>query len=181
MTLCDLIKGAQSGNEICTLTLVERFIPLLRKYAGLLKTEDSFEMLLLGFLEVIMSLDLQKMQSTKDGALVNYFAKATFHSFLKFQKKIYKESEHTSLYEGLSEAQKYCIQNKLVAYDDLFEVEYDDLFTAVLTDREREVLVSTLVEGNTAAFIAEQLGVSRQNVNQIRRKALSKLGIYIEL
>jgi RNA polymerase sigma factor (sigma-70 family) len=181
MTLYDLVKGAQDGNESCMLTLVEKFIPLLRKYAGILKTEDSYEMLLLGFLEVILSIDLQKMQSTKDGALVNYFATATFHSFLKYQKRFYKESEHTILYEGLSEAQQYCIQNKLVAYDDLFEVEYDDLLTAVLTDREREVLVGILVEGNTAAFIADQLGVSRQNVNQIKVKALKKLGIYIEL
>jgi len=180
MTLYELVIGAQNGNEHDMLMLVDKFLPLLKKYAGILKVEDSYEMLLLNFIEVILSLDLQKLQSNSDGVLVNYFAKATFYSFLSHRKKYIKESGHTMLYDGLSDAQKHCIQKKLVFYDDLFEVEYDDLFSAVLTDRERTVITSIFVDGNSVAYIAEQFGVSRQNINQIKEKALRKLGVHID-
>lgn len=50
-TLFDLFLNAYNGNSFAQLQIVQRFQPLLKKYAALLKYEDAYSDLQLYLLE----------------------------------------------------------------------------------------------------------------------------------
>lgn len=68
MYLQELLTNAANHSEPGTLEIIERFKPLLRKYARLLRTEDADDELQLELLKVIYEtswdkLNLQKRRS----------------------------------------------------------------------------------------------------------------------
>lgn len=52
-TLFDLFLNAYNGNSFAQLQIVQRFQPLLKKYAALLKYEDAYSDLQLYLLELL--------------------------------------------------------------------------------------------------------------------------------
>ena len=69
-TLFDLFLNAYNGNSFAQLQIVQRFQPLLKKYAALLKYEDAYSDLQLYLLELLHSGKLTKLQRKDDGTLV---------------------------------------------------------------------------------------------------------------
>ena len=55
-TLFDLFLNAYNGNSFAQLQIVQRFQPLLKKYAALLKYEDAYSDLQLYLLELLHTL-----------------------------------------------------------------------------------------------------------------------------
>lgn len=70
-TLFDLFLNAYNGNSFAQLQIVQRFQPLLKKYAALLKYEDAYSDLQLYLLELLHSGKLTKLQRKDDGTLGN--------------------------------------------------------------------------------------------------------------
>ena len=68
MALYDLLKSAQEKNEEDQLSLIRQFTPLLRKYAYKLNVEDAYEMLLLDFFRLLMTMDVENMHDKTDAA-----------------------------------------------------------------------------------------------------------------
>lgn len=58
--LLDKLIKAQHHNKTASLFLVQQFKPLLLKFARLLNGEDSYNDLVLFFLEMIMKINLEK-------------------------------------------------------------------------------------------------------------------------
>lgn len=71
-TLFDLFLNAYNGNSFAQLQIVQRFQPLLKKHAALLKYEDAYSDLQLYLLELLHSGKLTKLQRKDDGTLVKW-------------------------------------------------------------------------------------------------------------
>jgi len=173
MALYDMLKSAQDYDEGSQLALIIQFSPLLKKYAYRLNTEDAYEMLLLDFFELFMGMDIDGMRETSDGAFVKYFENSVRNAYIKHLKRIMND-RNTILIDDQSDIQRFYAMKEQAIYDDLFEVEYSDFFDC-LTPKETEVLISMYINGYSAAHISRIYEVSRQNVNQIKLKALNKL------
>lgn len=173
--LLNLIRAAQDGDQNDMLLLIQKFSPILKKYGKMLKYEDAINDLTLYFIELIHQFDAEKMSSTCDGAIIKYIAKCIYHFYLKLRKKAYSDN-NIVLFDDLSEAQKWGLP-QLSIYDD---VPFEWIVPAnSLTEKERMVIYLIYDQGYSATEIAKILGVSRQNINQIKKRAELKIRCHL--
>ena len=69
--LIDSIIHAQQGCDSDMMFLVSRFSGILKKYARKLNYEDAEQDLTADFIELIHHIDIEKLNNTSDGAIVN--------------------------------------------------------------------------------------------------------------
>ena len=176
--LIDRISHIQSGDQNDDLLfLINKFTPLLKHYAYKLHTEDAFSELTLAFIELIYNINPQTLRSTQDGAIVRYLTASIKNSYIALLRSIMKQKEATLVsWDGLTEHE----QNASMLPDDGVFPPYNgfyDLLTAcaTLTEKERNVLILIYQHGLSSAEIARQMKTSKQNINQIKLRALNKL------
>lgn len=177
--ISDRISTAQNGDNEALLELIKQFTPLLKKYSYLLHTEDAFSDLLLEFIQLIWSLDLELLTSKCDGVMITYIARTIYSKFLKLSKQIRADSQNVS-WDSLSNYQQGVLksQGNILNEEDKFLELIPD---GVLSLNEKSVIIQIFLYGYSAAEIAHQRGVSRQAINQIKHRALTKLSnIYIK-
>ncbi len=63
----ELISKSQSGDEDATLILIEKFKPLLKKYAYKLSYEDAYNDLLVDFIELIHNIQIYYIYNKDEG------------------------------------------------------------------------------------------------------------------
>ena len=68
--ICSLMEKAQQEDKEAMQELIDRFQPLLRKYARKLGYDDAYEDCLLFFIELIKNMDLKRLKDRKDQAAV---------------------------------------------------------------------------------------------------------------
>ena len=173
MNLKKRILRAVNGSDTDMLALLEQFEPLLNKYARKLNTEDGYEDLRLRFLIVIYAL-ANKPAIVNDGQIVDYVATSIRREYaMQRDKKRMEEVHRFGLSESV-EALDRMLENGNPATDDTFFAEWEDVL-ACLKKRERDVLLGIYFHGYTVFDLAKQYGCTRQNINQIKQRALKKL------
>lgn len=106
-----LIQNAQKNNEEDMLVLIEKFNPLMVKYARKLNYEDAYNDIVLCFITLIKSQNLCKLANKADNIIVTYIN----HSIINFyNKKIPKIISHKNevVMSELTEEQQYLIEVK---------------------------------------------------------------------
>ncbi|MDD4591422.1 MAG: helix-turn-helix domain-containing protein [Parabacteroides sp.] len=68
----NLLYNAQNGDSDATIILVEKFKPLIKKYATQLNYYCAETDLVIALLELISSIDINKFKDGCDGEIVNY-------------------------------------------------------------------------------------------------------------
>lgn len=159
-----LVKSAHEGNKYDLELLIKQFDPLLKSTAFYLGNEDSYQEIVLFFIELIRLHDFSKMTSSSDKEYVAYISKA-----------VHRQAKHISK----------CHQN-IVYFDDLavpYEPIVSDNHESLLLDdckkrltkKEYQVIVLFFLKGYSIEAIAKMFHISRQTVNTTRRRALKKL------
>lgn len=169
----DAIRAAQNGENEQMLYLIEQFKPLLRKYARRLHTEDAENELILRFLEIITAFDTEHMGNQSDGAITNYFCAAVYHAYCKLQAK---QREYHMLDIDDPAIQKFLMTLPESSAPD----KLSDFPDGLLTDAEHVVIRQLFERGRSSAEIAQELGISRQSVNQTKLRAMKKLRQYYD-
>ncbi len=175
--LKDTIAAAQRNDEESLLALIEKFKPLLKKYAYKLHYEDSFYDLQLDFIQIVTTLNLEAQTKESEGALVNYICNSVQHAYCKRLKYILDRSVSTTEIDSLTNAQ---VAEALSAS---FSCETSDfLFDAekVLTEKERKIIALVYEYQLSSAEVARKMHTTRQNVNQCKKRAEQKLRAYYE-
>lgn len=171
-TLFDLFLNAYNGNSFAQLQIVQRFQPLLKKYAALLKYEDAYSDLQLYLLELLHSGKLTKLQRKDDGTLVKYIESSIRHQYISLNSR--KNAVDNSVIASVDEID--FDQMSLSSNDEYPELLISDLHSvlqhSVLQPSELTLLSQFVFKGMSIADIAEKSGVSRQAIN---RKKLSIL------
>lgn len=170
--LRDQIDKAKT-DEKEMMELINKFNPLLKKYAAKLNYEDAYSDILLYFIELIKSFNLNHISCLKDAAAVSYINVSIKNFYCKKLQKIIKMKKEIVL-SSLTEEQKYYAEAQLAKEDK------EDIFVKVdiqkmLSRNEYRIIYLIYVEGYTAAEIAETSGRTRQAVNQFKHRALRKI------
>ena len=77
-SLYSCIQAIQDGDKEQALAFLEKFSPLLKKYAYFLQTEDALQELQCFLLAFVKNLHLNKLTSSTDGAIISYINKTIF-------------------------------------------------------------------------------------------------------
>lgn len=171
--ICNLLAKAQQGDKGAMLELIDRFQPLLRKYARKLKYDDAYEDCLLFFIELIKNMNIQKLRKKKDPAAVSYIKVSVMNFYKKRISRVIDEV-HEITFSELTEEQKYYIEAKMAKPDDeniFMELGVDRL----LSKEEQMVIYLVYAKGYTVAEIAKKEHKTRQTVNQLKLRTLNKL------
>lgn len=80
--LIDSIIHAQQGCDSDMMFLVSKFSGILKKYARKLNYEDAEQDLTADFIELIHHIDIEKLNNTSDGAIVNFLIRSTYHYYV---------------------------------------------------------------------------------------------------
>jgi hypothetical protein len=149
VSLYALVYGAQNGNQDDKLALVEKFDPLLKKYAKNLGTEDAYCELREEFLRILANMNLLKLENRKNGAVFNYLKQSIHNSF---NSCLGQHIKHRCIvrFADLSEVENYYLEKRLIFNDNRFLVEYGDVL-AELTDKEKYVVISRFIDGDSMA------------------------------
>ena len=172
--LIDEILRCQDGDHQSMLDMIEKFNPILKKYARKLGTEDAYQDLLLEFLETLLRLDCGRLEGRGDGAVVNYISKSVYHAYIKLLHQLLETKYVVLPLDELSDWAMYHNQQ----FQPLEEVPFD-WWEARLSRKERQVFFCVYAMGYSAAEIARFLGTSRQNINKIKTQAIQKLRTYL--
>jgi len=70
----DMILSSQKHDDKATIYLIEKFKPLLKKFASKLSYEDAYYDLLIDFIELIQNIRLETLRNRDEGSIVSYIA-----------------------------------------------------------------------------------------------------------
>lgn len=172
--IIDDIRSGQSGNQQAVLDLINKFYPALSKYARKLGTEDAYYDLQVEFLELILRLDCDKLSSTSEGAMVQYLSQSIYHAYIKLLRHLIDNKVPTISADELTDRVLY--QNSIVYTNqhNLF-----DFLSTLLTPQEANVFYQICILGYSAADLSRKGAGSRQSINQMKQRAISKLRLLL--
>lgn len=173
-----LLLSSYEGDSLAIIALVEKFQPILKKYAYMLNYEDAYYDLLVKLIELIKSPNLQGINSPEDASILLYIKKSIYHSFIALSKSQEKTSKTDSLTlsEYNDDTANYILNmDKLCSTnDDYTQIEYDFLYK-VLTKYEAEIIIYHFYLKYTVKEIADLYGVSMPAITQAKKNAIKKL------
>lgn len=162
----------QLPDESAALQLLELFDKLLKKYANLLGTEDAYEDLRLFFLDLLAQLKGKGIRNDNDGYIVSYISKSVKHQYIAMSKA--QDIRKEDLFSDISEEQMYFIE-QIASSDNSDDISTFFPTNNELSEREQVILRQFFAYGYSIGEIAQQLGISRQAVNQAKNRALGKI------
>ncbi len=171
--MMETIINAANGNEQDMVALIQQFAPLLHRYARKLNYEDAYFDLRYEFIKLIYDIAFNKADSIKEKYLVAYIQKSVIHAYYSLADK---NSNHLRnlAFSDLTEGQNYYLQVKSAFVDEHGQLLKSDL-QSVLTKREYFVIDRVVLHDMSASEVAKECGVTRQSVNQTKKRALAKL------
>ena len=81
------ILDYQGGDANVALELVEKFKPLIKRYAFFLHREDSFEDLQCFLLSMLKTWDTSRLSSTDDATVTRYIANSVKNEYIALSKQ----------------------------------------------------------------------------------------------
>ena len=172
------IYNAQKGDKEAMLELIQKFSPLFRKYARKLNYEDAYEDIILFYMEMIRSVNLERIVSLEDGAVISYINVSIINYYNKRVRQIIRCEKEVAL-SDLTEEQKYYVEARAA------KLNQTDFFAelgikSLLSEKEYQIIYQIYEEGYTAAEIARISQQSRQSVNQLKQRALKKIADFLK-
>jgi len=178
-SLYTCIQAIQDGDKEQALAFLEKFSPLLKKYAYFLQTEDAPQELQCFLLTFVKNLHLNKLTSSTDGAIISYINKAIYHHYIALSKakrhqlptvsiEIQTDYDPLQFDTAFSESDTY---NNLLLLD----------LKRALSTEEYHVIYDHYFRQYSIQEIATKDNKSRQTINKCKKTALEKLRHYWEI
>ena len=173
----DHIRAAQNGSQEDTLFLIKKFEPLLKHYSYRLHCEDALNELTLAFIEMIHAVRPDLFRSQEDAVIVSYISHAVRNAYIAHLPPKENRPKPPVSWEELTEAQQSAVE--AASHEREVQDFQDRLDTCpILSSKEREILTLIYLYGYTSTEIAKKMGTTKQNINQIKLRALKKLKNY---
>ena len=166
------ILAYQGGDSNAALKLVEKFRPLIKRYAFFLHREDGFEDLQCFLLSMLKTWDMSRLSSTDDATIIRYIANSVKNEYIALSKNRAKE-RGTSYLEDATVQQVIEYEQKTSTWDQYSQLTLQDLHK-VLNEYEFAILYALYFEQRSVAEVAQQKHKTRQAINQTKIKALQK-------
>ncbi|MDE7477868.1 MAG: hypothetical protein K2M91_07950 [Lachnospiraceae bacterium] len=171
--LSSKIRNAQENSEEDMLLLIEKFRPLMVKYARKLDYEDAYNDIMLYFIKLIKSINLDKLTDQTDKIIISYINKSITNFYNKKIPQMVLRQKEVVMSE-LTEEQQYYIEVKTAQVDEINILDEYGL-KYLLTETEGQLIYQVYVEGHSIAELARHQNRTRQAVNQQRIRAIRKI------
>lgn len=167
MDLYALLCNSQKGDKDSTRDLFLDFYPTIKKLSKKINYEEAETDLIISFLEFIKKINTEKFfyKNNKEIAkFINVFLKNKSVDF--FRKYVLKQEEFVEInYDLLKDASNLDLNSNIFISE----------LVQKLPLRQRQVIIKKFILEFSDIEIAEQLQISRQAVNSIKRRALNRL------
>jgi len=165
--LSNFIIEAKDGKDESLLSLLEKFEPLLRKYSYLSHYEDCKSELILCFIETVYKIP-QSLLYLSDAVIVSYLRQSIVNRYININKyKNYSSNELSCEIKDWN--------YKMEFHSDIY---FYDLLK-YLNDSEKEVIILKYFSCLSDIQIGDLLGLSRQYINRLNRRALYKIKSFV--
>lgn len=176
--LIQLITKVQNKNKKSMMELIEKFNPLLYKFTYHLGYDDAYQDLLVGFIELINNLNLGNLKNTGDCFLLSYIKNSVYRNYISLSKIKCKFKNTHILMCQLSDFQTQAIvENAGCMKDSYSQITLQDI-NSILTEKEFDIINFIFFYGYDVQQISNKMGISRQAVNQTKKRALDKLRMH---
>jgi RNA polymerase sigma factor (sigma-70 family) len=174
--IAEAIIESKNGSSDAMLLLVQKFDPLLKSYTKRLYYEDAYYDLLLGFVEIVMNLNFDRIKNKSESVLVSYINVSMKNLYIRISKS-HKLLHNMVNYSSLTEQELYQVECADSASDVYFK---NDLIQRpkMLSNQEYEVLKMLFQHNIPITTIAKKYGITRQAINQTKNRAIKKLRRY---
>lgn len=165
--LYHLVAEAQNNNSNAALSILQKFEPLLKKYAWKLHDEDAMQDLSLALLDLLPKISLDKYPT--DGQITNYIATSLYHVYLTLLRKNFlRQNTEVELEDSLIDCLPLTVGQEII-----------DLLSAIknLAPQQKTIIYLHYFEDYSIQSIACMLGISRQAVNKAKKTALEFLKV----
>ena len=169
----DRILAYQQGDEKAALELINKFKPLLKKYAYMLHQEDSYEDLQCYLLDLLKEIRQNDLHTTDDGAIISYIVTSVKNKYIAMLKEDLKFGCLDYIDDMLPSVSANFERKH--SHNDLHETLLKQDMKTLLTDNEYNILVALYFEQWSVSEMAQRLHKSRQAINQAKNHALDKL------
>ncbi len=178
MKIYNLLVIAQRGDKESCYAILESFEGLIKKYAKKLSYEDAEQDVICYFIELIYKFPLEKFREDDEGKVVAYITKCIYHEYIRLLKQVVQQKKEIN-YSCLSEEQLHMLEIRISRKDN-----YEQLFLSELRqnleEKEWDILKKIYIEGKAVSKIAKEKGISRQAINQMKKRALQKIRNYYD-
>lgn len=175
-SLYTCIQDIQNGDREQALALLEKFSPLLKKYAFFMQSEDAlpdFQCFLLAFAK---NLQLDKLTMSTDGAIISYINKAIYHHYIALSKGNRNKIPTVSI-EDKSDFDPLQFDSNFGESDTYSNLLLMDLQRALTAD-EYHVIYDHFFRQYSIQAITARDKKSRQAINKCKKTAIAKLKRY---
>ena len=148
------ILAYQGGDTNAALELVEKFKPLIKRYAFFLHREDSFEDLQCFLLSMLKTWDTSRLSSTDNATVTRYIANSVKNEYIALSKQKAKE-RGTSYLEDATLPQALEYAQKTSTCDQYDQLTLQDLHK-VLNEYEFAIVYAIYFEQRSVAEVAQQ-------------------------
>ncbi len=172
-SLYKLIKMSQFGDSDSLLKVINRFDPLIKKFAKKLDYEEAETDLVISLIQIIKTVNLSKFSNVLEGALVKYICNSLTNGCIDlFRKYVFKRTKELEL--DLDIIQIEIDMDSKMFIDDLLNLSF-------LTNQQRLILKQSYISEYSDAEIAKMLNISRQAINKTKNRGLHAIKNYLAL
>lgn len=170
-SLYDLILKCQYGNKDSLMYLIEKFKPLIRKYAKKLNYDGSDSDLIITLIYIIKSMPIKtNITLKKDKCIIGYISNSIRYKYIALSKKYHSTIPDLELKE------------EIIATENINNIEdvlLINTYLDKLSDLQKYVLKQIYFKDISERSIAKNLNISRQAVNKTKIRALKNLKRYL--
>lgn len=182
--LYDLLIKSSKGDNDALLKVIEKFQPLLRKYAHNLNYEDAYSDLMCNLIETCKSFDMNNIRTPTQATLVVYIKTCVINSYKALLRNKLKEKSNLIYFISPSKDSECSNDNYIDFWDKLASVEDEhlklehDFLLSILTKYEAEVVMLFYFHKHSVKDIAQYYHVKPPAICQAKSSALRKLKKY---
>ena len=170
------IQDIQNGDREQALALLEKFSPLLKKYAFFLQSEDALQVFQCFLLAFAKNLQLNELTISTDGAIISYINKAIYHHYIALSKAKRHQLPTVSI-ESQTDYDPLQFDTAFSESDTYNNLLLLDLKRALSTE-EYHVIYDHYFRQYSIQEIAARDNKSRQAINKCKKTAIAKLKRY---
>lgn len=168
--LSEILINAHQGSETDICSIINKFKPLIRKYARQLSYDCAETDLIIATLEFIRDVEPERIRECNDAVLVSYIARTLRNKKIDiYRNTILKGLEVINADYDLMDSHNNNIDEQLDWMN----------YMSQLSDKQCSILIRRYIMGYSDAEIAGQLNVSRQAVCKMKNKALNNLKLML--
>lgn len=161
-----IIKEYKDGNEEKISLIIERMMPLIKKYVRLLYKEERDDMYSEFYLTIVEALSKMTYVGA-EGQCVSYLQKAIKIKFYELYRKSKKHYDNETVIENQI---LYLISYKSNEIQDvIFKQDINEILSKINDEKKRKILYSIIFENQSITKVAKRHQVSRQYANRIKK------------